>query len=387
MSPSRTVKPLLPEVLFKTGSRSFELERILRRRGHGEQHFLAVRRQPGREPVPVFLQALSLRGGALSPLRDPRARLQETLALSRLLEHPRIARLLGGHEVADTLFLEWEHVPGYTLDDVAMLPLVYVHSYSEAFLVHVGIQLASLLAFLHGHADARGMPLGFVHRDLHPQGIRFGPDGTLALTDLGDVFSRLPGRVPSSITRPHGEVYYGAPEVLFGEGADARSDLFSLGLILLELGTGLHLYSLPRALMGELEARLTDADAKRVFQGMMVAAQAGQGSGEYADVVMHAAAYRPEDLDALMSRLSPGLRAILHRLLRREPLERYATAEGLEMDLQAHAVEMGMRCGGMEAAEEFQRALVATAPLLNAFQTNVGVFQPGSALHLPTPEM
>ncbi|NOJ96718.1 hypothetical protein HMI51_27740 [Corallococcus coralloides] len=196
MSSSRTVKPPHPEVLFKTGSRSFELEQVLRRRGHGEQHFLALRRQPGREPVPVFLQALSLRGGGLSPSRDPRARLQETLSLSRLLEHPRIARLYGGHEVADLLFFEWERVPGCTLDDVAMLPLVYVHSYSEAFLVHVGLQLASLLGFLHGRTDARGAPLGFVHRDLHPQGIRFGPEGTLALTDLGDVLSRMPGRCP-----------------------------------------------------------------------------------------------------------------------------------------------------------------------------------------------
>ncbi|MBZ4332172.1 protein kinase [Corallococcus sp. AS-1-12] len=385
MSPSRKVKPPLPEVLFKTGSRSFELERILRRRGHGEQHFLAVRRQPGHEPVPVFLQALSLRGGELSPSRDPRARLQETLALSRLLEHPRIARLHGGHEVGDLLFLEWERVPGCTLDDVAMLPLVYVHAFSEAFLVHVGRQLASLLGFLHGKTDARGAPLGFVHRDLHPQGLRFGPGGAVALTDLGDVLSRMPGRVPSSITRPHGEVYYGAPEVLFGEGADARSDLFSLGLILLELATGLHLYSLPRALMGDLEARLTDADAKRVFQGMMVAAQAGHGSDEYADVVMHAAAYRSEDLESLMARLSPGLRAILHRLLRREPSERYATAEALEADLHVRAVELGGPYGGPEAAEELQRALAMTAPLLKAFQTDVGAFPPGSVLHLPTP--
>ncbi|MBZ4374591.1 protein kinase [Corallococcus sp. AS-1-6] len=385
MSPSRKVKPPLPEVLFKTGSRSFELERILRRRGHGEQHFLAVRRQPGHEPVPVFLQALSLRGGELSPSRDPRARLQETLALSRLLEHPRIARLHGGHEVDDLLFLEWERVPGCTLDDVAMLPLVYVHAFSEAFLVHVGRQLASLLGFLHGKTDARGTPLGFVHRDLHPQGLRFGPGGAVALTDLGDVLSRMPGRVPSSITRPHGEVYYGAPEVLFGEGADARSDLFSLGLILLELATGLHLYSLPRALMGDLEARLTDADAKRVFQGMMVAAQAGHGSDEYADVVIHAAAYRPEDLESLMARLSPGLRAILHRLLRREPSERYATAEALEADLHVRAVELGGPYGGPEAAEELQRALAMTAPLLKAFQTDVGAFPPGSVLHLPTP--
>ncbi|RKH02777.1 protein kinase domain-containing protein [Corallococcus carmarthensis] len=385
MSPSRTVKPSPPEVLFKTGSKVFELERILRRRGHGEQHFLAVRRQPGREPVPVFLQALSLRRGEAFLSREPRARLQETLALSRLLEHPRIARLYGGHEVDDMLYLEWEHVPGYTLDDVAMLPLVYVHSYSEAFLVHVGLQLASLLAFLHGKTDARGMPLGFVHRDLHPQGLRFGPEGALMLTDLGDVFSRLPGRAPSSITRPHGEVYYGAPEVLFGEGADARSDLFSLGLILLELATSLHLYSLPRALMGDLEARLTDADAKRVFQGMMVAAQAGQGSGEYADVVMHAATYRPEDLESLMFRLSPGLRAILHRLLRRERTERYATAEDLEVDLRAHAARLGGHYGGAEAAAEFQRALAATAPVLSAFQMDVGAFPPGSVLHLPTP--
>ena len=381
MSPSRTVKPPPPEVLFKTGSRSFELVRVLRRSSHGEQQFIALRRQPGREPVPVFLQALPLRGRAVPLLRDPRARMQETVALAHLLQHPRIARLHGAHEAADTLYLEWEHVPGYTLDDVALLPLVYVHAYSESFLLHVGLQLASLLAFLHGHADARGLPLGFVHRDLHPQGLRFGPDGALALTDLGDAFSRLPGRVPSSITRPRGEAFYGAPEVLFGEAADARSDLFSLGLILLELATSLHLYSLPR----DLEARLTDADAQRVLQGMMVAAQAGRCTGEYSGIVTHAAAYRPEDLESLMFQRSPALRAILHRLLRRERSERYATAEALEADLRARATALGGDYTGLDAAEEFRTALAGTAPLLGPFQTEVGAFPRGSVLHLPTP--
>ncbi|CAM3598852.1 serine/threonine protein kinase [Corallococcus sp. ZKHCc1 1396] len=385
MSPSRTVNPPPPEVLFKTGSRSFELVRVLRRSSHGEQQLIAIRRQPGREPVPVFLQALPLDGRRVSGLRDPRVRMQETVKLARLFQHPRIARLNGGHEAAGVLYLEWEHVPGYTLDDVSLLPLVYVHAYSEAFLLHVGLQLASLLAFLHGHADERGLPLGFVHRDLHPQGLRFTPDGTLVLTDLGDAFSRLPGRVPSSITRPHGQAFYGAPEVLFGEAADARSDLFSLGLMLLELATSLHLYSLPRALMGDLEARLTEADGQRVFQGMMVAEQAGRFTEDYGNIVTHAAAYRPEDIESLMFRLSPALRAILHRLLQRDPAERYATAEEVEADLQARATELGGHYGGPEAAAEFQKALAGTAPLLNAFQKDVGAFPRGSVLHLPTP--
>ncbi|NOJ96717.1 hypothetical protein HMI51_27735 [Corallococcus coralloides] len=137
--------------------------------------------------------------------------------------------------------------------------------------------------------------------------------------------------------------------------------------------------------MSDLEARLTDVDAKRVFQGMMVAAQAGRGSDEHADVVMHAAAYRPEDLESLMSRLSPGLRAILHRLLKRERSERYATAEALEADLRAHAAALGGPYGGAEAAAEFQRALEKTAPRLESFQMDVGAFSSGSVLHLPTP--
>ncbi|RKH22563.1 serine/threonine protein kinase [Corallococcus praedator] len=385
MSPSRTVKPPPPEVLFKTGSRSFELAQVLRRSSHGEQQLVALRRQPGREPVPVFLQALSLTGRTVSRLRDPQARMQEMVTLARLLQHPRIARLNGCHEAAGVLYLEWEHVPGYTLDDVSLLPLVYVHAYSEAFLLHVGLQLASLLAFLHGHADERGLPLGFVHRDLHPQGIRFGADGQLALTHLGDAFSRLPGRVPSSITRPHGQAFYGAPEVLFGEAADARSDLFSLGLILLELATSLHLYSLPRVLLGDLDARLTDEDGQRVLQGMMVAEQAGRVTSEYIHIVTHAAAYRPEDIDSLMFRLSPALRAILHRLLKRDRAERYATAEEVEAALRARATELGGHYGGAEAAEEFQKALAGTAPLLNGFQKDVGAFPLGSVLHLPTP--
>jgi eukaryotic-like serine/threonine-protein kinase len=385
MSPARTLKPSPPEVLFKTGSRAFELLWETRAGGHGERHFHALRRQPGKDPVPVFLQMLPLVGPFATFLRDPRARMRETVELARLLQHRRIAKLLGSHDVESALYLEWEDVRGFTLEDVSLLPLVYVYSYSESFLLHVGLQLASLLAFMHGATDARGMPLGFVHRDLRPRGIRFGLDGSLVLTDLGDVFSRLPGRIPSSATRPHGEVYYAAPEVLFGEGADARSDLFSLGLILLELATSLHLYSLPLVLMGDLEARLSEEDTQRMLQGMMVASQAGRGSWEYSDVLTHAAAYRPEDVESLMLRQSPGLKAILHRLLRRERSERYPTAEALVEDLRARADAVDGTYGGADAALEFRRALEKTLPLMRAFRRSVGAFTDDSVLALPTP--
>jgi serine/threonine protein kinase len=79
--------------------------------------------------------------------------------------------------------------------------------------------------------------MGIIHRDVNPARIYLRPDGTVRLTDFALARSLLPGRVATSLPRPQGDAYYGAPEALLGEPMDARSDLFALGLVLLDAVT------------------------------------------------------------------------------------------------------------------------------------------------------
>ena len=81
------------------------------------------------------------------------------------------------------------------------------------------------------------------YRDINPARIYVRPNGGIVLTDFALARSLLPGRVATSVPRPQGDAYYAAPEALLGEPMDARSDLFALGLVMLELVTWKGLYS------------------------------------------------------------------------------------------------------------------------------------------------
>jgi eukaryotic-like serine/threonine-protein kinase len=80
------------------------------------------------------------------------------------------------------------------------------------------------------------------------------------LTDFARARSLLPGRVATTLPRPQGDVFYCSPEALLGREEGPRSDLFSLGLVLLELATWRHLYSMadvrPRDLKIAIRRRL-----------------------------------------------------------------------------------------------------------------------------------
>ncbi|WP_324291349.1 protein kinase domain-containing protein [Corallococcus sp. bb12-1] len=104
------------------------------------------------------------------------------------------------------------------------------------------VEVAAALDCAHTRTDEAGLPLGIVNRDVNPGHIRLGPRGEVRMTDFGVALSRLTGRVATSFPRPQGEVLYVAPEALMGDAVDARADLFSLGLTLLEFVTGRHLY-------------------------------------------------------------------------------------------------------------------------------------------------
>src|ERR1700759_1113588 len=91
----------------------------------------------------------------------------------------------------------------------------------------------------HELTDARGAPLGLVHRDVSPGNILLGLDGTVKLADFGIVKEIRGSTLSGSL---HGTVTYMAPEQCQGHAFDRRADIFSLGVILYELVTGTRLF-------------------------------------------------------------------------------------------------------------------------------------------------
>ena len=124
-----------------------------------------------------------------------------------------------------------EYVPGDTLRaEVARGPL------PVSSVIATGLQIARALAAAHEG--------GVVHRDLKPENVIRAPDGTVKVLDFG--LARIDGPIEASgarLTEPGvilGTPGYISPEQLRGIGVDFRADLFSFGVMLYELASGIH---------------------------------------------------------------------------------------------------------------------------------------------------
>jgi serine/threonine-protein kinase len=149
---------------------------------------------------------------------------------------------------------------------------------------------------------------------------------------------------------------YAAPEALLGEVVDARADLFSLGLTLLEFATGRHLYAPGDLKIEDLEARLSKEEREKVLAASVVSLVT-ELPQYVEDAVWCAMAYRSEDVERAATGLSVPLRDILHTLLQRNPAARFSSAAELEEMLRRALARFGSY-GGEDAVREVQLALV-----------------------------
>ncbi|MBZ4374963.1 serine/threonine-protein kinase [Corallococcus sp. AS-1-6] len=351
-------------VLFTQGDTTYEFYRDLGMGRVGERVLLAQVRTPRGLGPSVVLKCLPRPDTAQEAERfqRARARLEEEVRLAAYLQHPRIARVHGLVELTHGLCVVTEHLEGLTLNTLLSVAQARGRYFSESFLLHVGAEVAAALEHAHTRTDEAGAPLGIVHRDVNPGRVRLGPRGEVRLTDFGIALSRLTGRVATSFPRAQGEVLYAAPESLLGEAVDARTDLFSLGLMLLEFATGRHLYDPGHLLAEELEARLSKEEQEKVLAASV--ASLGLDLPPFAeDALRCAMAFRSEDVERAAEGLSVPLRDILHTLLRHAPSERFATAAELERVMRARQARLPPY-SGEDAVKEVQQALAEADTLL-----------------------
>ena len=112
-----------------------------------------------------------------------------------------------------------------------------------AFAAEVGRQACRGLGFAHGLTSPDGKPYGIVHRDVTPPNIMVAWNGAVKILDFG--IARAVQELRTSQTDAgivKGKMSYIAPEMLQGQPPDARSDLFSLGVVLHELLCGRRLF-------------------------------------------------------------------------------------------------------------------------------------------------
>ena len=253
-----------------------------------------------RDPRLNRLIAIKLLPAAAAADAERRERFErEALALAAL-NHPGIVTIYSVEEADGQFFLTMELVEGRALADAVPrggLPLDRV------------LRICSLVV----EAIAAAHQKGIMHRDLKPANIMIGEgeqDGRVKVLDFGlvkltgsasgtDADTAMPTALATGEGRILGTVAYMSPEQAEGKAVDARSDLFSLGVILYELATG------QRPFTGDTSISIISAIVKDT----------------------------PKPVTEVNPALPRDLGRIARRALAKDPERRYQTAKDLRNDL------------------------------------------------------
>jgi serine/threonine protein kinase len=150
--------------------------------------------------------------------------LREVTAIGRL-KHPNIVQIYDAGETGTIVYLAIEYIEGRTLSQILKDARPLGRDYATEIIRQVGTAL--------GYAHRNGV----IHRDVKPSNILISNDGRVLLLDFG--LAVAPGAPTLSETGTvAGTVAYMSPEQIMGKSVDARSDIFSLGIVFYELLTG-----------------------------------------------------------------------------------------------------------------------------------------------------
>lgn len=174
----------------------------------------------------VAVKELAVPTGASSTQRDDRIRrFQREVKAAGSLSHPNIVTIYEVAEEGGRHYMAMEYLDGHTLRNE-----IDTKGFLDADrAVEIAVDVLCALQYAHEH--------GVIHRDIKPDNIQILENGTVKLTDFG--IARL--TFEPNLTMD-GQVFgtpsYMSPEQVVGKSIDARSDLFSVGVVLYEMLTG-----------------------------------------------------------------------------------------------------------------------------------------------------
>lgn len=179
-----------------------------------------------RDPLIDRVVAIKTLGSGLSRLEaeEFRRRFAREAKSAGSLAHPNIVTIHDMGESDDGAYIAMEFLEGRSLRDVLDSGIVLPPE--EA--ARIAMQVAEGLAFAHSR--------GVVHCDVKPGNIMVLHNGTIKITDFG--VARLPTGSRTFVGNVLGSPRYISPEQIVSRPVDARSDLFSLGVVLYEMLTG-----------------------------------------------------------------------------------------------------------------------------------------------------
>jgi eukaryotic-like serine/threonine-protein kinase len=170
-----------------------------------------------------------------------RSMFMDEARLAGLVRHPNAVGVLDVGEDQDGPFLIMDFIEGVSLSRVIGEAADSGRPFPMQVAVRICFDAAMGLHAAHEVRSEDGTVLRLVHRDMSPQNILIGFDGTVRVTDFG-IAKALGNTSRTSAGVLKGNIGYLSPEQLRFEDADRRSDFFSLGVTLYELLSGQRLY-------------------------------------------------------------------------------------------------------------------------------------------------
>jgi serine/threonine protein kinase len=156
--------------------------------------------------------------------------------LTARLDHPNILRVFDTGVVDGHFYIEMEYIEGETLRNL----IAKKCKLSERETLHIASQLVKALKYAHNvkiKTPSGKMINGILHRDIKPENIMITDDDTVKLMDFGaaKALDLTSSTMQEMIV---GTFHYMSPEQIDGQPMDARSDFFSIGIVMYELFTG-----------------------------------------------------------------------------------------------------------------------------------------------------
>jgi eukaryotic-like serine/threonine-protein kinase len=294
---------------LKPGSRVGPYELIKPLGAGGMAEVWLARRADG-----VFKREVALKLPMLTRLRkDLEQRFARERDILASLEHPNIARLYDGGADSNGLpYLAMEYVAGEPITD-----------WCDAHKLAIPERLRLLLQVLDGMQYAHERHV--IHRDLKPSNILVTESGQVRLLDFGIAkLLQTEEADRTQLTSLYGRALtpaYASPELLRGDTVDARSDVYSLGVLIYELLTGARPYRLKAgASLGTLEQAIATVEVSKP-------------STQIEPQSCEARAVTQEKLVRL---LRGDLDVIVLKALDKEPDQRYASSAAMAEDLRRH---------------------------------------------------
>ena len=226
------------------------------------------------------------------------------------LAHPNIVQVFDFGEHDGELYMAMEFVDGTTAARLVRAAASRGEEVPLDAALYIALGVLRGLDYAHSARDDGGKPLALVHRDVSPGNVLIDRSGAVKLTDFGIArAAEIERRTDAGQLK--GKLGYMSPEQVVGRELDARSDLFTVGIVLAELVMLRPLFSGPSEI--DVLMRIRDADLSV--------------------------------LDRAGTRVPDDVRAVLFRALARDRALRYPTAaafaEGIEELLRRRRLQVG----------------------------------------------